>query len=85
MVGVQTRKVKLQESLVMKKMIIALSLLGCVMTTCWAQTEDVATFRTWAMTPPMGWNSWDCYYSSVTEKEVLQNAQYLVDLSLIHI
>lgn len=36
---------------------------------------DVATFRTWAMTPPMGWNSWDCYYSSVTEKEVMQNAQ----------
>ena len=45
--------------------------------------EDVATFRTWAMTPPMGWNSWDCYYSSVTEKEVLQNAQYLVDNDLV--
>ena len=67
----------------MKKIIIALSLLGCVMTTCWAQTEDMATFRTWAMTPPMGWNSWDCYYSSVTEKEVLQNAQYLVDNDLV--
>lgn len=45
--------------------------------------DDVATFRTWAMTPPMGWNSWDCYYSSVTEKEVLQNAQYLVDNDLV--
>ncbi len=44
---------------------------------------DVATFRTWAMTPPMGWNSWDCYYSSVTEKEVMQNAQYLVDNDLV--
>ena len=31
----------------------------------------------------MGWNSWDCYYSSVTEKEVMQNAQYLVDNDLI--
>jgi hypothetical protein len=31
----------------------------------------------------MGWNSWDCYYSSVTEKEVLQNAQYLVDNDLV--
>lgn len=42
-----------------------------------AQTDDnMATFRTWAQTPPMGWNSWDCYYSSVTEKEVMQNAQY---------
>ena len=45
--------------------------------------EDVATFRTWAMTPPMGWNSWDCYYSSVTEKEVMQNAQYLMDNDLV--
>ena len=45
--------------------------------------EEVATFRTWAMTPPMGWNSWDCYYSSVTEKEVMQNAQYLVDNDLV--
>ena len=45
--------------------------------------EDMATFRTWAQTPPMGWNSWDCYYSSVTEKEVLQNAQYLVDHDLV--
>ena len=42
--------------------------------------EDMAAFRTWAPTPPMGWNSWDCYYSSVTEKEVMQNAQYLVDV-----
>ena len=48
-----------------------------------AQSEDMATFRTWAQTPPMGWNSWDCYYSSVTEKEVMQNAQYLVDHDLV--
>ena len=45
--------------------------------------DEVATFRTWAMTPPMGWNSWDCYYSSVTEQEVMQNAQYLVDSDLV--
>lgn len=29
-----------------------------------AQDADTATFRKWALTPPMGWNSWDCYYSS---------------------
>ncbi len=45
--------------------------------------DEIATFRTWAMTPPMGWNSWDCYFSSVTEKEVMQNAQYLVDNDLV--
>jgi len=50
-----------------------------------AQDEPgyMAEFRTWAATPPMGWNSWDCYYSSVTEKEVMQNAQYLVDNDLV--
>ena len=45
--------------------------------------NDVATFRPWAMTPPMDWNSWDCYYPSVTQKEVMQNAQYLVDNDLV--
>lgn len=30
-----------------------------------------------ATTPPMGWNSWDCFGGSVTEDEVLQNARYL--------
>ena len=45
-----------------------------------AQTDsDVPTFRTWAPTPPMGWNSWDCYYSTVTEKIVKQNADYMHD------
>lgn len=48
-----------------------------------AQDADTATFRKWALTPPMGWNSWDCYYSSVTEKEVMQNAHYIVDNDLL--
>ncbi|MBM6993795.1 MAG: NPCBM/NEW2 domain-containing protein [Prevotella sp.] len=44
-----------------------------------AQDGTEATFRTWAPTPPRGWNSWDCYYSSVTEKQVMQNARYQHD------
>lgn len=31
----------------------------------------------WAKTPPMGWNSWDCYGASVTEEEVRGNADYM--------
>ena len=27
--------------------------------------------------PPMGWNSWDCFGNSVTEAEVLANAQFI--------
>lgn len=30
-----------------------------------------------ALTPPMGWNSWDCYGASVTEDEVRHNAEYM--------
>lgn len=30
-----------------------------------------------APTPPMGWNSWDCYGAAVTEKEVRANADYM--------
>lgn len=30
-----------------------------------------------AKTPPMGWNSWDCYGASVTEEEIRGNAEYM--------
>lgn len=30
-----------------------------------------------AQTPPMGWNSWDCYSVSVTEAEVKANADFM--------
>ncbi len=32
-----------------------------------------------AKNPPMGWNSWDCYGASVTEKELKQNADYMAE------
>jgi hypothetical protein len=34
-------------------------------------------FKTWALTPPMGWNSWDCFGPSVVEDEVKANADYM--------
>ncbi len=30
-----------------------------------------------AKTPPMGWNSWDCYGAAVNEKQVRANAEYM--------
>jgi|GEM_PF-2751402 len=33
-----------------------------------AQTKP--DFHSWAATPPMGWNSWDCFGPTVTEAEV---------------
>ncbi len=32
-----------------------------------------------AQTPPMGWNSWDCYGAAVDEKTVRQNASYMAE------
>ena len=29
--------------------------------------------------PPMGWNSWDCYGTTVTEAEVIANAEFLAE------
>ena len=33
------------------------------------------SYWSWAATPPMGWNSYDAWGSSVTEAEVLANAR----------
>ena len=32
-----------------------------------------------ANTPPMGWNSWDCYGAAVTEEIVRKNAEYMAE------
>ena len=32
-----------------------------------------------ALTPPMGWNSWDCYGPSVNEEHLLGNARYMAE------
>lgn len=36
-----------------------------------------------ALTPPMGWNSWNCWGVSVTEEKVKSSAQALIDKGLI--
>ena len=42
-----------------------------------AGTEAELPFQRWALTPPMGWNSWDCYGPTVVEAEVKANADYM--------
>lgn len=36
-------------------------------------------FYSLAQTPPMGWNSWDCYGPTVTEAEVKANTDYMAE------
>jgi hypothetical protein len=42
-----------------------------------AQTNGELPLQKWAQTPPMGWNSFDCYGSTVVESEVKSNADYM--------
>ena len=61
--------------LCVKKIITGLFL---ILTWVWliAQKQP-GNFHEWAPTPPMGWNSWDCYGPTVTEAEVKANADYM--------
>jgi hypothetical protein len=34
-------------------------------------------YWSWAQTPPMGWNSWDCYGAGVWQTDALANADYM--------
>jgi hypothetical protein len=50
-----------------------------VITSLSAQNDTEADYRKWALTPPMGWNSWDCFNAGATETQILQNAEYMRD------
>ncbi|MWB94125.1 alpha-galactosidase [Flavobacterium sp. GA093] len=60
------------------KIILAIS--AVVLVSCSAsktKTFKENEFKEWAKTPPMGWNSWDCYGPTVEEHEVKANADYM--------
>ena len=57
----------------MKKHLLLIVLLSLLAGGC----RSHADFREWSATPPMGWNSWDCYGPTVTEDEVKANADYM--------
>ncbi|MGB8353245.1 MAG: glycoside hydrolase family 27 protein [Chthoniobacteraceae bacterium] len=46
--------------------------------------ETSPAYWQWAQTPPMGWNSYDAWGTSITEEETLANAQYMKDHLLSH-
>ena len=41
--------------------------------------ESAPAFYQWAPTPPMGWNSWDCFATTVTEAQAKANADAMTD------
>lgn len=58
----------------MKKTILFISLMILI---CNADGQKATSFHSWATTPPMGWNSWDCFGPTVVESEVKANADYM--------
>jgi alpha-galactosidase len=55
----------------MRSSVVLFVLLSASMPLAGAAEEAIAP------TPPMGWNSWDCYGTTVTEAEVKANADYM--------
>ena len=39
--------------------------------------ETIPVFRTWAPTPPMGWNSWDNFGTTITEEQTKHQADFM--------
>lgn len=59
-----------------RKTIVGLILMVAAIGICAAQGVK-KDFHQWAATPPMGWNSWDCFGPTVVESEVKANADYM--------
>lgn len=55
--------------------VLALSLAGSGPRAIAADPE----YWSWARTPPMGWNSWDCYGAGVWESNVIANTDYMAE------
>ncbi|HSM48496.1 MAG TPA: glycoside hydrolase family 27 protein [Draconibacterium sp.] len=60
----------------LKSVLIITIFLGGFQNLSKAQNQN---FKLWAETPPMGWNSYNCYGAAVTEKEVKANAGYMAE------
>ena len=54
------------------------TVLGMLAVSLTASAAEPA-FWSWAKTPPMGWNSWDCYGAGVWESNVIANADYMAE------
>jgi len=44
---------------------------------CLLSAKPDTGFLSWAPTPPMGWNSWDCFATTVTEAQVRAHADIM--------
>jgi len=65
---------QLQISRSARSALTALMLLSATLSASAAPDPD---FHAWAATPPMGWNSWDSFGTTVTEAQTKANAEFM--------
>jgi hypothetical protein len=61
-------------------LLLALALCGAA----GAPAPGSGDFHGWATTPPMGWNSWDCFATTLTEAQARAQADVMVDKLAAH-
>jgi hypothetical protein len=59
-----------------KKHLLLIVILACSVD-LFSQNGAVTDFRNWALTPPMGWNSFDCFGAGASETQILENTEYM--------
>ncbi|HEY6915563.1 MAG TPA: glycoside hydrolase family 27 protein [Paludibacter sp.] len=55
------------------KLTVLLTLLMAV-SLCSIDAQTDSKYHQWASTPPLGWNSWDCFGTTVTEQQIKEQA-----------
>lgn len=46
----------------------------CMISLSTASAQTKKDYHSWATTPPLGWNSWDCFGTTVTEEQIKEQA-----------
>ena len=63
----------------MKRKLLLTALMSFFTAFTLLNAQNNEQFKQWAQTPPMGWNSWDCFGPTVVESEVKANADYMAE------
>ena len=54
----------------------------CIISVSAVLAQTKKNYHTWATTPPLGWNSWDCFGTTVTEQQVKEQADAMAKFLL---
>lgn len=65
----------------MKKLLV-FQFLFLIILTSFLKSQDLSKFNSLAMTPPMGWNSWNKFNCDVSEKLIIEIADAMVETGM---